>query len=99
MKRRIMRASSFHPKKINGLAECATTQLDLFDYRVSDHAAAARLLCSRHAPKARCMMQAREIKALQIAQSSKLTRVDNIWIVPSQSSGKKYAVDLDKPSC
>ena len=55
-KRCIMHASSFHSKK-NGLAERANVQLDLFDYRVSDHAAAARLLCSHHAPKARCMMQ------------------------------------------
>lgn len=55
VKRCIMRASSFHPKK-DGLAERANVQLDLFDYRVSDHTAAARLLCSHHAPKARCMM-------------------------------------------
>src|SRR4051812_27380823 len=51
-----MYASSFKSKKINGLAECATTQLDLFDHSVSDHTVAARLLCPHHAPKARCMM-------------------------------------------
>jgi transposase len=51
-----MSASSFHSKK-DGLAECVTTQLDLFDHRVCDHAVVAGLLCSHHAPKARCMMQ------------------------------------------
>ena len=54
-----MRARSFHPKK-NGLAEWLHTQLDLFDYRVSDHTAAARLLCTHHAPKARCVMLERK---------------------------------------
>src|SRR5947209_8887930 len=96
-----MHASSFHPKKTNGLAECATTQLDLFDYRVSDHTAAARLLCSHHAPKARCMMQIRQAKGLQIAHIAKISHIENLWLVPSQSSSKKYAVDLDQdsPTC
>jgi transposase len=57
MKKRIISASSFHPKKINGLAERATAQLDLFDHSVCDHTVAARLLCPHHAPKARCMMR------------------------------------------
>jgi hypothetical protein len=52
-----MCASSFHSKK-DGLAGLLpTTQLDLFDYRVSDRTAAARLF---HAPKARCMMLKRK---------------------------------------
>jgi transposase len=47
------------------------------------------------------MMKAREAKGLQIAHSSEITRVENLWIVPSQSSAKKYAVDLDcdPPTC
>jgi transposase len=96
-----MSASSFHSKKTNGLAGCCRNQLDLFDFRVSDHAAAARLLCSHHAPKARCMMQIRQAKGLQIAHTSEITRLENLWIVPSQSSAKKYAVDLDcdPPTC
>jgi len=56
-----MRASSFHSKK-DGLAECSTTQLDLFDRSVFDHTEVARLLCIRHAPKARCMMATEEKK-------------------------------------
>ncbi|HEX7174060.1 MAG TPA: transposase, partial [Pyrinomonadaceae bacterium] len=46
-------------------------------------------------------MQLREAKGLQIAHSSEITRVENLWIVPSQTSAKKYAVDLDinPPTC
>jgi transposase len=51
-----MRASPFHSKK-DGLAECSSTQLDLFDHSVFEHIVVARLLCTRHAPKARCMMR------------------------------------------
>jgi transposase len=49
----------------------------------------------------RRMMQAREAKGLQIAHNSEITRLENLWIVPSQSSQKKYAVDLDAdpPTC
>lgn len=39
-----------------GLAECATTQLDLFDHNVMKHDVTASRLCTRRAPKARCMM-------------------------------------------
>jgi transposase len=47
------------------------------------------------------MIQAREAKGLQIAHTSEITRLENLWIVPSQSSAKKYAVDLDTepPTC
>ena len=95
-----MRASSFHSKK-NGLAECATTQLDLFDYRVCDHAVAARLLCSHHAPKTRCMMNSKQNKGLAIVANSEITREGNVWLVPSQSTSKRYTVDffLSKCSC
>jgi transposase len=46
---------SFNFKK-NGLAECVNTQQDLFDHSVRQHTEVANSLCSRHAPKARCMM-------------------------------------------
>src|SRR5215204_2984597 len=49
-----MRASSRGKK--NGLAKCATTQLDLFDHSVCDHTVTAGSFCTHHAPKARCMM-------------------------------------------
>lgn len=46
-------------------------------------------------------MNARQAKGLQIAHSSEITRLENLWIVQSQSSAKKYAVDLDTepPTC
>jgi transposase len=46
-------------------------------------------------------MNARQTRGLQIAHTSEITRLENLWIVPSQSTGKKYAVDLDTnpPSC
>jgi transposase len=50
-----MPSRSFHYKK-DGLAERANVQLDLFDHSVREHSEVARLLCIRHAPKARCMM-------------------------------------------
>jgi transposase len=42
--------------EMNGLAERWSVQLDLFDRSVLEHTEVARLLCSHHAPKARCMM-------------------------------------------
>jgi transposase len=46
-------------------------------------------------------MQIRQARGLQLAHQSNITRVENLWIIPSQSSGKKYAVDLDSdpPTC
>lgn len=46
-------------------------------------------------------MKAREVKGLQIAYTAKITRLENLWIIPSQTSAKKYAVDLDSnsPTC
>ncbi len=49
-------------------------------------------------------MEAREIKGLEIAAKTKLTRKgkSNLWLVPSQSGGQqKYTVALsdEKPSC
>ena len=46
-------------------------------------------------------METREARGLQIALSSHITRLENLWIVPSQTGSKKYAVDLDNdpPTC
>ncbi len=43
----------------------------------------------------------REIKALQIAAKSKLTRKGNLWLVPSQAGHGEYQVnpDPDSPNC
>ncbi len=92
-----MRASSRGNK--NGLAASGRRQLDLFDNSVIEHTEVARLLCVRRAPKARCMMEARQVKGLEIATDHEITRNGNIFIVPSQSSGKRYSVNLFIQSC
>lgn len=40
-------------------------------------------------------MEEREIKALQIAAKSKLTRKGNVWLVPSQAGQGEYEVNVD----
>lgn len=46
-------------------------------------------------------MESRQAKGLQIAHTAKISHIENLWIIPSQSSSKKYAVDLDPkaPTC
>lgn len=44
-------------------------------------------------------MDARQAKGLEIAASRQITRKGNAWKVPSQTSGRKYAVDLNAQSC
>lgn len=43
-------------------------------------------------------MDEREIKGLQIAATSKLTRKGNVWSVPSQAGKGRYTVDPDPAS-
>src|ERR1041385_2018544 len=40
-------------------------------------------------------MEEREVKALQIAAKSKLTRKGNVWTVPSQTGHGEYQVNVD----
>lgn len=44
-------------------------------------------------------MEAREIRGLQIATGSKITREGNVWIVPSQTGSKKYTVNIFIQTC
>ena len=93
-----MRASSFKSKK-DGLAECGNTQQDLFDHSVIAHEVTAEVLCDCHALKARSMMQTRQLKGLEIAASQEIIHEGNVWIVPSQSSSKRYTVDPFTQTC
>jgi transposase len=43
-------------------------------------------------------MESRQLKALEIA-SSEIIREGNVWLVPSQSSSKKYTVNLFLQTC
>src|SRR5947209_5887655 len=77
-------------------------QLSLFNHNVIAHAVAdATALCARHAEKARCMMQTRQVKGLQIASQTErqITFNETFWTVPSQTSSKSYAVTIDPPFC
>lgn len=96
-----MRASSFQSKKKSRVG-CFSNQRDLFDHSVMMHATVeTSALCINRAEKARCIMETRQTRGLQIAHTAKITHLDNLWIVPSSSSSKKYAVDLDSnsPTC
>lgn len=44
-------------------------------------------------------MEARQVKGLEIATDSQITREGNIYLVPSQSSSKKYYVNLFIQTC
>jgi transposase len=97
MKFSIMHASL--KRKKWALPGVGSTQQDLFDHSVIAHTVGASLLCSQHAPKARCMMNARENRALAIVANSEIVRQGNIWIVPSQSRATSYKVDLFLNTC
>ncbi|HEX8889368.1 MAG TPA: transposase [Pyrinomonadaceae bacterium] len=45
------------------------------------------------------MMNTRELKGLEIASSQPIIREGNVWIVPSQTSSKKYTVNLFINTC
>lgn len=89
--------------KRKGSAKCGHTQLSLFDRNVIAHVETdvSSLCATTLAESKRHMMEAREARGLQLSLSSTITRVDNLWIVPSQTSARKYAVDLENnpPTC
>jgi transposase len=61
-----------------------------------------KAIVSHRLAKGKDTMEPREIKGLEIAAKSKLTRKGDVWLVPSQSNKlEKYTVALDteKPSC
>src|ERR1051326_5978697 len=95
-----MRASSFQ-SKIKSPAGCANNQRDLFNHSVMEHdmADASSLCLNTLGESKRHAMQAREIRGLEIASQSQITRSENLWIVPSQTTSKSYAVTIDPPAC
>lgn len=101
--------------KNNGLAERANAQLDLFNHSVCDHTVAAKLLCTHHAPKTRCMMNptpkptySQEWSAYNQAQTNEkakflelLFELCKLIIEPPQGMGRPRAplADLIFASC
>jgi transposase len=82
--------------KENGPASCVNNQQDLFNHNVIAHAVAeATSLCSNPLVEIkRNTMKARQQKAIAIAASSNVSSNGHTWIIPSQTSGKKYTVTL-----
>jgi hypothetical protein len=64
-----------------------------------DMADALSLCLSTLGESKRRMMQTRQIRGLEIASQSDITRSENFWVVPSQTTSKSYAVCLDPPGC
>jgi transposase len=79
------------------------TQLSLFNHSVMSHdmADAPSLCLSTLGESKRRMMQTRQIRGLEIVSQSarQITYNETFWAVPSQSSGKTYAVTLNPPYC
>jgi uncharacterized Zn finger protein len=44
-------------------------------------------------------MEEREIRGLQTAAKSRLTREGDLWLVPSQAGNGKYVVDANAKQC
>lgn len=44
-------------------------------------------------------METKQVRGLEIASQSQITRPDHRWLVPSQTTSKTYAVTLDPPDC
>lgn len=89
--------------KLNGSAGCVNNQLSLFNHSVMSHdmADASSLCLSTLGESKRHMMQTRQIRGLEIVSQSErqITWNETFWAVPSQTSGKTYAVTLDPPHC
>jgi transposase len=95
-----MRASLKALKQRERPADCANNQLTLFNYSVREHDAAETVsLCLNHAGKARCTMNARQARGLEIATQQEINRDGNVFIVPSQTSSRKYTVNLFINTC
>jgi transposase len=82
--------------------DCANNQRGRINHNALAHAEAEpSSLCTERKESSRCAMEAREARGLEIAANSQITRNGNLWIVPSQSSGRQYTVDLSitPPRC
>jgi transposase len=89
-----------HKLKVKAPPVALTTDEAVSTNNAIAHAEAeSTSLCSNGVESARCIMEAREERGLQIASLSNITRNGNLWIVPSQHSSKKYTVDLNSVSC
>jgi transposase len=65
------------------------------------HAEAQSTSIVPHSPRATQggMMETKAARGLEIVSNREITREGNVWIVPSQSSSKKYTVNLFLQTC
>jgi hypothetical protein len=87
---------SQHPKAPAG---CNRQGLSETTDAVARNQSGQLLLWAAAEEKARCAMEARAVRGLEIASDSEITREGNIWTVPSQTSPKKYLVNLFINTC
>ena len=88
-------------RKNNGSVKCVNTQLSLFDRSVIAHAETddSPLCATMLAESKRHPMEARQAKGFALAANSEITREGNVWIIPSETSSKRYIADLFLQTC
>jgi transposase len=78
---------------------CVNNQPGRINHNALAHAEAeATSFCPERVESSRCTMEARESRGLEIASNSQVIYDGQAWIVPSQSSSKKYTVTLNAVS-
>jgi transposase len=95
-----MRASLKALKQRESPADCLRNQLDLFNHNVLAHDVTdSSALCDKHAESAIRIMNTRQARGLEIATQHEITRDGNAYIVPSQTSSKRYTINLSMQTC
>lgn len=77
---------------------CATNEADQPN-AIAHVEAEATSLCQQSPVEARCTMDARQLKGLEIATQHEITREGNVWTIPSQTSAKRYTVNYFLTTC
>jgi transposase len=88
---------SQHPKAPAG---CNQQGLSETTDAVARNQSGQLLLWAAAEEKARCAMEARAVRGLEIISQAEIIREGNVWIVPSQTTPmKRYTVNLFIPTC
>ena len=81
----------------DGIVATKNPQVNTTDMVCSNKIATMR--GQEKAPDQRCVVDLRELKALELAARSKIVFHLGRWLVPSQGSGATYSVSLSPPAC
>lgn len=80
--------------------DCLNNQQGYINQNAIAHVEAeSTSLCQQSPIQARCTMNAKQARGLEIASNSEIARDGNVWIVPSQSGSKRYTVNLFIQTC